>query len=281
MQKTLLTIVLLSAIVVSCSEPSRAALTLTTLDDYTQDFDFLDFQGQPEWNNDQSTQDESGSPGWYWQDGSGSLSYDSGLPFSPGAYSLGSPLAPAVETDRAMGSRTDDATPNLAWGIVFENNSGQTISEISLSFTGEQWRRAETSSDSLSFSFTSSASEITDLLPAAGATPAGWTSVPGLTFDAPLAPGTPPYFDPPAEERPLSDTFSVSVPNGHFVALRWHDGDVAGSDAGLGIDDLTVSFAVQAIPEASSVAFGCLIACFAGLYYGGGWALRRTQTAQV
>jgi len=258
-----------------------AALTLTNLDGYTQDFNSLGNQTSYAWGNDQPTPNENGIPGWYWQDGSGSLTYDSGNPNGGGGYSMGSGIGESDITDRAMGGMADAAKPNIVWGIVFENNSGETITEINLSFTGEQWRRADTSTDSLSFSFSSSATEITDLLPASGATPAGWSSNPNLTFEAPLAPGTPAFFDPPAPSETLSDTFSVAVPNGHFVALRWHDGDVTGKDAGLGIDDLTVSFAVQAIPEASSVAFGCLLACFAGLYYGGGWALRRKQTAQA
>ena len=233
-----------------------ASLVLNNLSDYTSNFDHLAVANKyNDWTNDQSNESPSGSPGWYWQNGASSLTYEAGSAGSPGPFSMGDSANPA---DRAMGSYAGSGNLNIAWGIVFQNNTGQTISQVDISYGGEQWRRAETTADSLQFSFVSSASAIDDFLPASGPTPAGWTTEANLAFAAPLAPGTPPYFAP-LTPTPIFGTLAVNVPNGHYLALRWHDGDVAGNDAALGIDDLTVSFTATAVPEPSAFLFGGLV----------------------
>jgi len=247
------TVLSLLVVVFSCS-PAAADLVLNDLSDYTNNFDFLKTADKLNaWNNDQATQTESGSPGWYWQKGTASLTYEAGNATSPGAFSLG------TSNDRAMGSYTGSGNLNIAWGIVFQNNSGQTISQIDVSYNGEQWRRADTTVDSLQFSFATSAAAINDLVPTGGPSPAGWTPEASLSFAAPLAPGTPAFFDP-ISPTAVSSTIAVNVPNGQFLALRWYDGDVAGNDAALGIDDLTVSFTATAVPEPSALLFGGLVA---------------------
>ncbi|QDS96972.1 hypothetical protein [Adhaeretor mobilis] len=247
----------------------RAALVLNDLTDYTNDFNFLNTtESENFWDNDRSTQSTSGttpsgSPGWYWQDGvTSSFFYGTGIASSPGAYSFQS----GVPGDLALGSYTDldgsDTIEQVAWGIVLHNNTGSTISEVEVTYTGEQYRRAGAGLDSLTFSFQTSSAEITDLEPLNSA-PTGWQSDPSLTFDAPLDPGSPPFYDPPlptdtlTTSETLTSTLSVNLPAGHFLGLRWHDANITGSDAGLAIDDLTLSF--TAVPEPSAFLFGGLI----------------------
>ena len=240
--------------------PASAALVLNDLSDYTNDFNYLaTVGGTNAWMDNQGNDSTSGSPGWYWQKESVSFTYDAGGAGSPGAFSLGA----STSTDRAMGSYTGSGNLNVAWGVVFHNNSGQTISQVDVSFTGEQWARAETTNDMLHFSFVTSATEITDFIPAAGATPPNWNSEANLAFAAPLSPignttGIFRFFDPidGNNEETVSSTIAVNVPNDHYLVLRWHDGDVADKDAALGIDDLTVSFTATAVPEPSAFLFG-------------------------
>ncbi len=245
----------------SLGTPALAALVLNDLSGYSTNFDHLDNASSTNaWTDNQAgPANSSGSPGWYWQDGGPFFMYDAGGAGSAGAFSHGLHSSLPGSFDRAMGSFNEPSKPNIAWGIVFQNNSGQAISEVQVSYQGEQWRRAESSADPLNFSFISSPTNITDMVPSQGPLPPGWTAETSLHLDAPLAPGSPPFFDPSAvaNETPVSGTFAVSVPVGGYLALRWHDGDVVDNDAALGIDDLTVNF--TAVPEPSAFLFGSVV----------------------
>lgn len=247
----------------------QAALVLDDLSGYSNNFDFLNSNGSENfWSNDRATQSssgdaDSGSPGWYWQGGSvSSFFYGTGNPGTNdhGAYSLQSEIA----GDNALGSYAGGSYPQLAWGLVLQNNTGSTIGEVEITFTGEQYRRAETSADRLTFSFKTSATEILDTEPSAEL-PAGWQSEPNLDFEAPLAPVGPPFFAPPYPSETLTETLLVNLPAGHYLGLRWHDTDVAGNDAALAIDDLTLSFTIASVPEPSAVLFGGLVCGLLGL----------------
>ena len=251
----------------------EAALVLDDLSGYSNDFDFLtSSQTKVPWNNDQATISESGSPGWYWQhSASSSLTYDLGGASDPGAFAL---LDFSTAGDRALGSYTDEAglgtILDVSWGLVLQNNTSQTISEVEVTFTGEQYRRATNSEDFLTFSFQTSASEITDLEPQE-VLPTGWQSESELDFKAPLEPisvaGGFKFFDPPYPSETLTETLLVNLPAGYYLGLRWHDTNVAGEDAALAIDDLSLSFTIASVPEPSAFLFGGLISGIVGVSY--------------
>lgn len=247
----------------------QAALVVEDLTGYSNDFDFLNSGGSENfWDNDRSSESTSGStlsgsPGWYWQDGvTTSFFYGTGSASSPGAYAFQS----NTPGDMALGSYAGGSFSQLAWGLVLQNDTGSTIGEVEVTFTGEQYRRAETSADRLTFSFQTSATEITDLEPSAEV-PVSWQSESKLDFEAPLAPGTPPFFDPPYPSETLTETLLVNLPAGHYLGLRWHDADVAGNDAALAIDDLSLSFTVASVPEPSAVLFGGVVCGLLGVNY--------------
>ncbi len=253
---------------------ARSALVLSDLNDYTNNFDYLNKSGTNSWTDDQAFESSSGSPGWYWQNGLGALTYRGSVPLNSGPYSLaiGPPLDPL--SDRAMGGVSDNTSASgsvahLAWGIVFQNNTGATITQLDVAYQGEQYRKSSTIAETLHFSYTTSSTEITDLLPASGATPLGWTAFTNLSFTSPIPPGTPPFFDAGQfeNEESISDVITVNVPDGEYIALRWYDGDIAGSDAALAIDDLTVGFSAVAIPEPSAFLFF--------MFMMSGWAVRK------
>jgi hypothetical protein len=225
------------------------------------------------------------SPGWLWQNSSppGPFAYNAGAAISAGAYALMESGNALTLDDQAMGGFNGSGNPFTAWGVVFRNNTSQTITSADLTYFGEQWRRA-TAPDGLSFSLIVSASPITDLA-AANPAPAGWTPVPSMGFGAPvvLAGQSRIVLDgnAAANRRQISGTLPITVGIGQYFALRWHDSDGAlNTGAALGIDDLLVSFNVGAavsLPELSSTTLcGATMASWIVVV----WARGRRRSSQ-
>jgi hypothetical protein len=260
-------VLLLSLIVI---ESAHGALSLASLGNQTEDFNFLASSGDNiAWVNIQGSRSTTGSPGWYWQN-TASNSNDTPYDADNGNTNHGTSnsYGSNSSSDRAMGNIADNGNANAAWGVVFQNNSGNNIVSVTVTYTGEQWRRNNSTDEVLSFAYTSSATDITDFVPALGAIPSGWNAVSALNFVPPISGGGA-ALDGNASGNRLtkSTTINVSVLNGQYLALRWHDGNSNSSDMGMGIDDLTVSF--SAVPEPAAVAFGCLICVVAGLTMAG------------
>jgi hypothetical protein len=278
---TSLRAILLLGVLSTLAAPAPAAIVLSGLGNQTQNFDFLaNGTSNTTWNDDAATQTTNGSPGWYWERVGTSVGYDQTTPGS--VLSEGSRYAFGVNptpTDRAMGSfNTAAENSSAAWGAVFQNDSGQTVTGLTVTYTGEQWRQGgagqQANPDKLIFSYQVSASNITTMNPSGGATPAGWTGVASLDFTQLQFADTNYALNgnTAANRTNLSATFTLSTPldssNFKFLALRWYDGDIGGqTDAGMGTDDLTVSF-ITAVPEASALLFGGLASCVIGLTLG-------------
>jgi hypothetical protein len=263
------------AVVASPSAAARAALVLSNLAPYSTNLNFLaSSETGHVWNNDASTQSPQGSPGWYWQNQSASLTYDAGSP-SPtanGAYSIGAGSDRAMGNYGGPGGGSIPPNPYSAWGLVFRNGTSTTINSVTVTYWGEHWTRSPMV-DSIRFSYRASATVINDLVPASGATPSGWLADSSLSFHATNV-GTLFFVDPVVRQQ-LTATLPVTVAPGEYLALRWYDADdfVGVRDATMAIDDLTVAFsgAVAAVPEASALLF-CWISAAAAMLL---WARRR------
>jgi hypothetical protein len=228
------------------------------------------------------TNDAGGNVGWYWQNNNASPTYTAGNALTStlvGLYSFGDGDDRAMGNFGGLGNGTSGypANTNTAWGVVFQNNTAQTITAITVAYTGEQWRGNNVVADSLRFSFKASSSAITDFVPLAGETPLGWTASPDLKFVTPVLGGTTALEgNNPANWRRLSATLPVTVLPGEFLALRWYDADDGGAgvlDSAMGVDDVKVSFLTSVVPEASSFWFGALMATV-GLAGKAAWRLR-------
>jgi len=122
---------------------------------YEQNFDLLPSPAEQspwEWAND-GRQTRYGLPGWYVL----SLAATSGKPLSgPDAYlSAGAKLPTSVATvnyglpgqsDRAIGFRFStkgetNAKQQFFAGVVFVNDTKQSIARVSIAYTGEQWAK--------------------------------------------------------------------------------------------------------------------------------------------
>jgi hypothetical protein len=128
--------------------------------------------------------------------------------------------------------------------VVLRTETGQTLSRVTVSYKGEQWRR-NSSADKLAFSYRQSSSDITDLEPSP-LEGSSWIAVSGLDFDS-LIFGTATGLNGNLNGESPSQTFVVTVPNQSFLALRWRDEGGTGGELGMAIDDLSVT--VLSVPE--------------------------------
>ena len=145
-------------------------------------------------------------------------------------------------TERAFGSLLSGSlTPYI--GYQFTNNTGHTITSINVAYTGEQWRLGVASRtgvspdlDRLDFVYSTDATDLAN---------GTWTDVNSLDFIEPVFNGTVGALDGnlPANRKNIAGSINgLSIPNGATVWIGWRDFNASGSDDGLAIDDVTLSF---------------------------------------
>lgn len=144
-------------------------------------------------------------------------------------------------TERALGSlRSSSLQSNF--GVQFENATGTSITQMDVTFYGEQWRLGAASAvnDSLLFYYSTTATSLDTNLTV------GWVKVPALTFSSLVMSGTAGALDGNAAANRELKTASITglnIPTGSKVWIKWIDVDrIPGSDDGLAVDDLTIQF---------------------------------------
>jgi PEP-CTERM motif len=170
---------------------------------------------------------------------------------SQGVWSFGA----VGSGERALGSIGGPGLVSSV-GALFVNNSGSVVNSITISFTGEQWRRAA-NANTLSFQYSVGATSI-----ATGT----FTSFSALNFTGPQT-GTAAALNGNLAVNQVNVTATITGLNwtaGSNLAIRWNDANDPGADAGLGIDNFSLT-----IPEPGTVAAGLAAI---GLL---GWAVRR------
>ena len=143
-------------------------------------------------------------------------------------------------SDRAFGGlRGTGGNPLIPRvGSRFTNTTGGTITSLTISYTGEQWRHGGgTGSDRLDFQYSTNATSLTT---------GSWTDVNSLDFTGPVTTGVATQLDgnASANRTLLSSTIAVSIPNGAPYWIRWTDFDRGGSsvaDDGLAVDDFSLT----------------------------------------
>ncbi len=164
-------------------------------------------------------------------------------------YSFGA----TANSERAFGGlRSGSLVPIIGSG--FTNNTGTTISSLTISYTGEQWRAGvlnRNAADRLDFQLSTNAISISD----AAAT---WTNSDALDFNSPNINTAVGALDgnSPANRTAISFTITgLNIPGGATFYIRWTDFDIASSDDGLSIDDFSLSF-TGIVASTVSVAAG-------------------------
>ncbi|MBF9236649.1 lamin tail domain-containing protein [Hymenobacter sp. BT683] len=154
-------------------------------------------------------------------------------------YSYGTGAA----ADRALGSQ---ASGNLqaTFGASYTNNTGVAITNLRISYTGEQWRLGEADRntfDNLAFGYASSGASFAA---------ASFTPFSGLDFTTPNITGTAPLSrdgNASAYRSTITRTITgLSIAPGEKFFIRWADSNISGSDDGLAIDDFSLT--ANAVP---------------------------------
>lgn len=180
--------------------------------------------------------------GWYLAESGtnadATYAADNGALNSGNSYSYGA----TGSSERALGTLQSGSVAPMI-GAQLRNDSSNTLSEIVVSYTGEEWRLGVAGrSDLLVFEFSTNAISLAD----AAAT---WNAVPALDLATPNTAATAGALDGNAAANRTSISATISglalAPNA-TVWVRWRDTNISGSDDGLAIDD--VSFAIDGTP---------------------------------
>ncbi len=150
-------------------------------------------------------------------------------------YSYGA----AASTDRALGQlRSGTLIP--IFGAAFTNNTGSTITNLAISYTGEEWRLGTAArADRLDFQYSTNA---TDLVTGT------YVDVDALDFSTPNQTTAGAKDGNVTGNRTLiSWTITgLSIAPGATFWIRFNDIDATGADDGLAIDDFSIT--PQAVP---------------------------------
>jgi endonuclease/exonuclease/phosphatase family metal-dependent hydrolase len=212
---------------------------------YSQNFDSLAGSGTGNAWTDNVT-----LPGWYAATNvtsvkSGSVTlYNAGTGSSTAGalYSFGG----SSSTERALGSLASGTPGNFAYGVRFTNDTTSAQTNFIISYTGEQWRVASVNVQTLAFSYRLSYAAITN---ADAAGTQSWTAFSALDFSSPNTNATQALNGNDPTNRVVFTNVVLSgavVQPGQEIFFRWYDPDDSGSDDGLAIDNLTVSFSATA-----------------------------------
>lgn len=213
----------------------------------------------------------AGGSGTYVQDfnvlatnGSGNVWDDAVEPLHAWYASQGSALAEAYEVsrgsetigalysygvggsaDRALGSLASGTTGDMRYGVAFTNATGGTVTNLTVTYAGEQWHCASNAVQSLGFGYC-----VTNAVVPLRQAVFKW--LPALRFDAPRT------VDMKAgivtgEGYTVTADLPTIVKPGEIVLLCWEDKNDAGNDHGLALDDLSVSWVVEKVKRAAVI----------------------------
>lgn len=222
---------------------AKAQIEMIHTGSYSQNFDILSVSGSATWI------DNNTIPGWYWQnqiqDTYKTYSATDGTDVTFGKKSFGV----IGNNDRAMGV-VPDKSYAFAMCLVLQNKSSTDISQVNISYTGEQWLNGGyTSAHQIKFGY----KIVSTFNPVI--TGSGWTNVSALHFNSPK-------YGPPSkilngnlpENSVVFKDISlpgISIPSGSYLLLRWYREATSPIAHSLAIDDVTVKWIVTAAPTLS------------------------------
>lgn len=141
----------------------------------------------------------------------------------------------AAATDRCLGSLASGSTIPT-FGTRFVNNTGATITQISISGIAEQWRSGSdaTANESLVFTYSTDATAINST--------STWTPVTGLNINeinttTTSAAGIDGNLT--SNRASFTNTVNLIWPNGTTLWIKWTDSNDGGNDGILALDDFS------------------------------------------
>jgi endonuclease/exonuclease/phosphatase family metal-dependent hydrolase len=219
---SLLLLILLVGVVTSGAQVNLQVINSP----YSQNFDSLASAG--------TTNDVSTLPlGWtFLETGTNAnTTYAAGT----GSGNAGNTYSYGLDSERALGGLLSGSlTPTI--GAFFTNNTGSTITSVSIVYRGEQWRLGATGrTDRLDFQFSTDAASLSS---------GTWSDVNELDFLAPVSAGTAGALigNDTVNNNTVSFTISgLNLEPGSSFALRWQDFNASGADDGLAIDNFSLT----------------------------------------
>ena len=205
---------------------------------YTQNFDTLPASGTFALSGagpfllDAAPVNASGLTGWSFGKFAGTganavFAVSTGTSTAGAVYSYGT-----AAVDRALGSLGSGSVASRV-GMTLVNSTGSTVTQFTLTYTGEQWRRGSAAANKLAFAYALGGTDLNT---------GAFVAHTALDFTAPIVTGSNAALDGnlPANRAAVSATVSgISWLPGQTLVLRWSDADDSGSDDGVAIDDLT------------------------------------------
>ena len=218
------------AFLISFSPVSLSQVQLTG-SAYTQDFNTL---------SDSSSSSVLPDDWYLYESGTGA---DNTYAVGSGSSTAGNTYSFGLEgnTERALGSiGTGSLTPS--YGANFINNTGDVITLLHITYTGEQWRVANRSiPDRLDFQYSLNATSLSD---------GDWIPVDQLDFLSPNISNSASALDGNLSANRIEITHTItglSISDGSEFWIKWTDFDVSGSDDGLAIDDFHIDLTAPAV----------------------------------
>jgi hypothetical protein len=210
-----------------CSVTHAQTISITALNSpYNQDFNFLASTTPPA--------TATVPTGWFFfENGVAGTAYtaNNGSSGSGDTYSYGA----TGNTERALGCLLSGSISPV-FGASFTNNTGATITTLTVSYTGEQWRLGAAGRvDRLDFQYSLNATTLANGV---------WNDVNNLDFTAPVTTGTAGALDGNVVANRSATSFIItglSIPDNATIFFRWNDLDASGADDGLAIDDFSIS----------------------------------------
>ncbi len=249
--------------------PTNAQISMSASGSHTQNFDALISTGTGTWTSNSTI------PGWFSQRTGTGTTITAGTG-SSNAGSLSS-FGATGSTERALGTvgSGNAAIGNMAHGVLLRNTSGNTITDIKVSYTLEQWRSGgATSLTQLIHGYYKTSSTPIDTLHPPDTSYSttlinnnavyGWTQIPGLTLGSLVNATAAAALDGnlAANRTGVVDVAlpGLSLANNEFIMIKWDDSNHVQSDHGLALDDVTITWTVSSVaPQltvTSPTAFG-------------------------
>lgn len=173
--------------------------------------------------------------GWYFIESGTSARNNNAYAVDTGAGNSGDTLSlgSISATDRALGM-LKSSTLTSTIGASLLNATGDVVSSLIITYTGEQWRFGATGrNDRIDFQYSTDATSLNT---------GTWTDVNTLDFTAPTQATTGAYDgNASANRATMNATITgLSVAANATIWIRWLDFDASGSDDSLGVDDLSI-----------------------------------------
>ncbi len=232
-------------------QPGTTSATVDITDDevvpfggyYAQDFNSLAATGTNTWADNVTLHGwYSNRPNYVANDGAS----NSGALYSYGSNGSG---------ERALGTVGSGSTGTIFYALRLKNTTGATITNLQVSYTGEQWRNGGSNTpQTVNFTY-QTAPSLTSV------TSGTWTAVPSLNFTGPVNSSSAASLNGNLADNFTNLSFNITglnIPPGNEFMIRWEDIDHSGADNGLAIDDLVITNQVCATPAAkpTSMVFG-------------------------